>query len=149
MSETLMPKQSYIAIDGKEYIIHPMKLKDYGKVDRLFSLINDEYLFLNLPFPMVDEKGNPMLNKNGQQMLDFKAYNAMCELFEMALRIPKKEVMNVVDVSNGVVILDEFRNISGLKKKIQNNLMNQATAKDSLTDLSQALYSTLAKLEKQ
>lgn len=149
MSETLMPKQSYIAIDGKEYIIYPMKLKDYGKVDRLFSLINDEYLFLNLPFPMVDEKGNPMLNKNGQQMLDFKAYNAMCELFEMALRIPKKEVMNVVDVSNGVVILDEFRNISGLKKKIQNNLMNQATAKDSLTDLSQALYSTLAKLEKQ
>ena len=149
MSETLMPKQSYIAIDGKEYIIYPMKLKDYGKVDRLFSLINDEYLFLNLPFPMVDEKGNPMLNKNGQQMLDFKAYNAMCELFEMALRIPKKEVMNVVDVSNGVVILDEFRNISGLKKKIQNNLMNQATAKDNLTDLSQALYSTLAKLEKQ
>lgn len=149
MSETLMPKQSYIAIDGKEYIIYPMKLKDYGKVDRLFSLINDEYLFLNLPFPMVDEKGSPMLNKNGQQMLDFKAYNAMCELFEMALRIPKKEVMNVVDVSNGVVILDEFRNISGLKKKIQNNLMNQATAKDSLTDLSQALYSTLAKLEKQ
>lgn len=149
MSETLMPKQSYIAIDGKEYIIYPMKLKDYGKVDRLFSLINDEYLFLNLPFPMVDEKGNPMLNKNGQQMLDFKAYNAMCELFEMALRIPKKEVMNVVDVSNGVVILNEFRNISGLKKKIQNNLMNQATAKDSLTDLSQALYSTLAKLEKQ
>lgn len=149
MSETLMPKQSYIAIDGKEYIIYPMKLKDYGKVDRLFSLINDEYLFLNLPFPMVDEKGNPMLNKNGQQMLDFKAYNAMCELFEMALRIPKKEVMSVVDVSNGVVILDEFRNISGLKKKIQNNLMNQATAKDSLTDLSQALYSTLAKLEKQ
>lgn len=117
MSETLMPKQSYIAIDGKEYIIYPMKLKDYGKVDRLFSLINDEYLFLNLPFPMVDEKGNPMLNKNGQQMLDFKAYNAMCELFEMALRIPKKEVMNVVDVSNGVVILDEFRNISGLKKR--------------------------------
>lgn len=149
MSETLMPKQSYIAIDGKEYTIYPMKLKDYGKVDRLFSLINDEYLFLNLPFPMVDEKGNPMLNKNGQQMLDFKAYNAMCELFEMALRIPKKEVMNVVDVSNGVVILDEFRNISGLKKKIQNNLVNQATAKDSLTDLSQALYSTLAKLEKQ
>lgn len=149
MSETLMPKQSYIAIDGKEYIIYPMKLKDYGKVDRLFSLINDEYLFLNLPFPMVDEKGNSMLNKNGQQMLDFKAYNAMCELFEMALRIPKKEVMNVVDVSNGVVILDEFRNISGLKKKIQNNLMNQATAKDNLTDLSQALYSTLAKLEKQ
>lgn len=149
MSETLMPKQSYIAIDGKEYIIYPMKLKDYGKVDRLFSLINDEYLFLNLPFPMVDEKGNPMLNKNGQQMLDFKAYNAMCELFEMALRIPKKEVMNVVDVSNGVVILDEFRNISGLKKKIQNNLMNQVTAKDNLTDLSQALYNTLAKLEKQ
>ena len=33
--------------------------------------------------------------------------------------------MEIVDVSNGVEILDKFRGISGLKKKIQTDLAKQ------------------------
>lgn len=124
-NETLLPKETYVGIDGKEYKIYPMKLKDYAKVDKLFSLISDEYLFLNLPMPKEDKDGNPVKNKQGKPVLDFTAYNAMCELFELALQVSRKEVMDIIDVSNGVEILDKFRGISGLKKKIQTKAMNQ------------------------
>lgn len=124
-NDTLIPQEIYVGIDGKEYRIYPMKLKDYPKVDRLFSKIDDMYLFLNLPTIREDKDGNPMLNDKGKPMLNFTAYNAMCELFELALHIDRKCVMEIVDVSNGVEILDKFRGISGLKKKIQTDLMNQ------------------------
>ena len=121
-NDTLIPQEIYVGIDGKEYRIYPMKLKDYPRVDRLFSKIDDMYLFLNLPTIREDKDGNPMLNDKGQPMLNFTAYNAMCELFELALHIDRKRVMEIVDVSNGVEILDKFRGISGLKKKIQTDL---------------------------
>ena len=124
-NDTLIPQEIYVGIDGKEYRIYPMKLKDYPRVDRLFSKIDDMYLFLNLPTIREDKDGNPMLNDKGQPMLNFTAYNAMCELFELALHIDRKRVMEIVDVSNGVEILDKFRGISGLKKKIQTDLMKQ------------------------
>lgn len=124
-NDTLIPQEIYVGISGKEYRIYPMKLKDYPRVDRLFSKIDDMYLFLNLPTIREDKDGNPMLNDKGKPMLNFTAYNAMCELFEMALKIDRKRVMEIVDVSNGVEILDKFRGISGLKKKIQTDLMNQ------------------------
>ena len=124
-NDTLIPQEIYVGIDGKEYRIYPMKLKDYPRVDRLFSKIDDMYLFLNLPTIREDKDGNPMLNDKGQSMLNFTAYNAMCELFEMALKIDRKRVMEIVDVSNGVEILDKFRGISGLKKKIQTDLAKQ------------------------
>ena len=124
-NDTLIPQEIYVGIDGREYRIYPMKLKDYPRVDRLFSKIDDMYLFLNLPTIREDKDGNPMLNDKGQPMLNFTAYNAMCELFEMALKIDRKRVMEIVDVSNGVEILDKFRGISGLKKKIQTDLAKQ------------------------
>lgn len=124
-NDTLIPQEIYVGIDGKEYRIYPMKLKDYPKVDRLFSKIDDMYLFLNLPTIREDKDGNPMLNDKGQPMLNFTAYNAMCELFELALKVDRKRVMEIVDVSNGVEILDKFRGISGLKKKIQTDLAKQ------------------------
>lgn len=124
-NDTLIPQEIYVGIDGEEYRIYPMKLKDYPKVDRLFSKIDDMYLFLNLPTIREDKDGNPMLNDKGKPMLNFTAYNAMCELFELALKIDRKRVMEIVDVSNGVEILDKFRGISGLKKKIQTDLAKQ------------------------
>lgn len=124
-NDTLIPQEIYVGIDGKEYRIYPMKLKDYPRVDRLFSKIDDMYLFLNLPTIREDKDGNPMLNDKGQPTLNFTAYNAMCELFELALHIDRKRVMEIVDVSNGVEILDKFRGISGLKKKIQTDLAKQ------------------------
>ena len=113
-NDTLIPQEIYVGIDGKEYRIYPMKLKDYPKVDRLFSKIDDMYLFLNLPTIREDKDGNPMLNDKGKPMLNFTAYNAMCELFELALHIDRKRVMEIVDVSNGVEILDKFRGNCGL-----------------------------------
>lgn len=124
-NDTLIPQEIYVGIDGKEYRIYPMKLKDYPRVDRLFSKIDDMYLFLNLPTIREDKDGNPMFNDKGKPMLNFTAYNAMCELFELALHIDRKRVMEIVDVSNGVEILDKFRGISGLKKKIQTDLAKQ------------------------
>ena len=134
-NDTLIPQEIYVGIDGEEYRIYPMKLKDYPRVDRLFSKIDDMYLFLNLPTVREDKNGNTMLNEKGQPKLDFTAYNAMCELFEMALKIDRKKVMEIVDVSNGVEILDKFRGISGLKKKIQEDI---ATKTVGLTTLLQA-----------
>lgn len=134
-NDTLIPQEIYVGIDGEEYRIYPMKLKDYPRVDRLFSKIDDMYLFLNLPTVREDKNGNTMLNEKGQPKLDFTAYNAMCELFEMALKIDRKKVMEIVDVSNGVEILDKFRGISGLKKKIQEDI---ATKTAGLTTLLQA-----------
>ena len=134
-NDTLIPQEIYVGIDGEEYRIHPMKLNDYPRVDRLFSKIDDMYLFLNLPTVREDKNGNTMLNEKGQPKLDFTAYNAMCELFEMALKIDRKKVMEIVDVSNGVEILDKFRGISGLKKKIQEDVASKIAG---LTTLLQA-----------
>ena len=134
-NDTLIPQEIYVGIDGEEYRIYPMKLKDYPRVDRLFSKIDDMYLFLNLPTVREDKNGNTMLNEKGQPKLDFTAYNAMCELFEMALKSDRQKVREIVDVSNGVEILDKFRGISGLKKKIQEDVASKIAG---LTTLLQA-----------
>lgn len=142
---TLIPKDYYVGIDGEEYQIYPMKLKDYAKVDRLFRKINETTLYLNAPSPMLDEQGNIVLNKDGKPKYDYVAYNAMLELFEMALRLPRKKIEQVVDVSNGVEILDTFRGVSGLKKKITEMMDQQEVALS--TSLLQALYKIQAKQE--
>ena len=67
----------------------------------------------------------------------------MCELFEMALGIKHSEVLEALDVSTGVFVLDAYRGLSGLKKKIQ-----EAQATALLTSLSQASFKTQAKPEK-
>ena len=118
MADTLIPKSKYVQLGGKEYQIYPMILGDYAKVERLLSKINDQYLYLNLPTPITKDDGSFELDKNGKVKYDYVAFNAMCELFELALHIPRKEVMNVVDLESGIEILDEYMCISGLKKKI-------------------------------
>lgn len=118
----LIPKEYTVVLNGKEYRVYPMKLKDYHRSDKLFSKINDEYLFLNLPTPVTDSLGNVVKDEKGNVKLDYTAFNAMCDIFEMALRIPRKEVVDVIDLENGVQVLDMFRGISGLKKKIMDNL---------------------------
>ena len=59
----------------------------------------------------------------------------MCELFEMALRIPRKELINAIDLDNGVQLLDEYLSISGLKKKMM-GLMAQELPRVNLEDLT-------------
>lgn len=122
-------------LNGKEYKIYPMLLKDYNKVERLLSKINDQYLYLNLPSPILDEDGKEALDANGKVKYDYVAFNSMCELFEMALRIPRKELINAIDLDNGVQLLDEYLSISGLKKKMM-GLMAQELPKINLEDLT-------------
>lgn len=118
MSDTLIPKGKYIILNDKEYRIYPMLLKDYSRVERLLSKMNTEYLYLNLPTPVLDKDGKEVLDNNGKVKYDYSAFNAMCELFELALRIPRKEVVNAVDLDNGVELIDEYLGVSGLKKKM-------------------------------
>ena len=118
----LIPKEHYVTLNDKEYRVYPMKLKDYHRVDRLFSKINDQYLFLNLPAAMTDKDGKPLLDAKGNPKIDYNAFNAMLDLFELALHIPRKEIMEIIDLESGVEVLDVFRGISGLKKKMMEQL---------------------------
>lgn len=131
MSNTLIPQEKYIMLNGKEYKIYPMLLKDYNRVERLLSKINDQYLYLNLPSPILDKDGKEELDANGKVKYDYVAFNSMCELFELALRIPRKELIAAIDLDNGVQLLDEYLAISGLKKKMM-NLMAQELPKINL-----------------
>lgn len=135
MSNTLIPQEKYIMLNGKEYKIYPMLLKDYNRVERLLSKINDQYLYLNLPSPILDKDGKEELDANGKVKYDYVAFNSMCELFELALRIPRKELIAAIDLDNGVQLLDEYLAISGLKKKMM-NLMAQELPKINLEDLT-------------
>lgn len=135
MSNTLIPQEKYIMLNNKEYKIYPMLLKDYNRVERLLSKINDQYLYLNLPSPILDKDGKEELDANGKVKYDYVAFNSMCELFELALRIPRKELIAAIDLDNGVQLLDEYLAISGLKKKMM-NLMAQELPKINLEDLT-------------
>lgn len=125
MDDTVVLDSVYIDVSGKEYQIYPMKLGECSKVDHLFRKINDTYLFLNLPTPKVDKDNNIILNSKGEPIMDTRSYDAMMKLFEMALKLPLKTVKDIVDLKNGVQILDEYRQISGLKKKIQGMAMEE------------------------
>ena len=126
----------YIDSNGVEHEIYPMLLKHKDKVTRLFMKIDDMNLYLNLPTPKVDKKGKMVIDKATKEpTLDYSSYNAMLELFEMALREPKDSIEEWVDLKNGVVILDMFRQVSQLKK----NIVDQMIKKLAGTDFTQVL----------
>lgn len=141
--DTLLPEEKYVGLNGKEYKVFPMILNDYAKVERLFSKIDDEFLYFNMPFPEQDGKGNIKRKPDGKIKYNYEKFNAMVELFGMALHISRQEVLEVLDVSTGVFVLDAYRGLSGLKKKIQ-EAQNQAL----LTQLLQASSKTPQKPEK-
>lgn len=144
--DTLIPEETYVGLNGEEYKIYPMILKDYAKVNRLFSKIDDEILYFNLPEMALDKENNPIM-KDGKPKYDYTRFNAMCELFEMALHIPRDKFLEIIDLNTGVFVLDAYRGISGLKKKIQ----QQAAVKmmQDLIQLSPPSSKTQVKPEKQ
>ena len=143
-ANTLVPEDTYVGLNGKEYKIHPMKIGDYAQVERLFSKIDDQFLYFNMPTIEVDDNGKPIKKENGKYKYNYDRFNAMCELFEMALGIKHSEVLEALDVNTGVFVLDAYRGLSGLKKKIQ-----EAQATALLTSLSQVSSKTQAKPENQ
>lgn len=142
-ANTLVPEDKYIGLNGKEYKIFPMRIGDYAKVEHLFGKIDDQFLYFNMPVPEEDKDGKIVVKPDGKVKYNYDRFNAMCELFSMALHIPRSEVLEMLDVDTGVFVLDAYRGLSGLKKKIQ-----EAQEKALLTGLSQALYKTPAKQEK-
>jgi hypothetical protein len=127
MADILEEPCIYVDRYGNEHEIFPMLLKDIGKANRLFSkLLSDECLWLNIPEPKLNRNGKPVIDKKTkEQVLDTTRWDALHELFSLALHEPREELEKWVDVSNGVEILDGYRQISGLKKKILQKMVEE------------------------
>lgn len=136
----------FIDTNGEEHQIFPMVINDIPVASRLFSKLNsDMYAGLNLPSPMYHDRGKhkgeiKVDKKTGEPLLDYTAYNAMMQLVSMATHEEEQEFSSWVNISNIIEILDLYRGISDVKKKIaQQSLMETSTM------LSQLSQKTLAK----
>ena len=117
--EAFIAKLEYVTDEeGKKHYIYPLKIKDLGLATELFSKINDEYVVLNMPSPLTDEQGNPILNDDDEVIIDTTAYDAQAELLELALRDTYANISEWLDIKMIQDILDAYRNLSMLKKKM-------------------------------
>ena len=124
----------FIDTDGNEHQIFPMIINDIPKASRLFSKLNsDMYAGLNLPSPAYHDRGKQkgqmkIDRKTQEPILDSTAYNAMMQLVSMATHEEEQEFNQWVNISNIIEILDLYRGISDVKKKIaQQSLMETST----------------------
>ena len=138
----------FIDTNGEEHQIFPMVINDIPVASRLFSKLNsDMYAGLNLPSPMYYDRGKhkgelKVDKKTGEPLLDYTAYNAMMQLVSMATHEEEQEFNSWVNMSNIIEILDLYRGISEVKKKIANQ-----TQMEISTALSQLALKTQVKLE--
>ena len=139
----------FIDTNGDEHQIFPMTIGEIPQASRLFSKLNsDMYTGLNLPSPMYQDRGElkgqmKIDKKTKEPVLDYTAYNAMMQLVSMATHEEEQEFNSWVNMTNIVEILDLYRGVSEVKKKIaQENQMETSTA------LLQLLSKTQAKQEK-
>jgi len=124
MEDIIQQDLVYIDRNSKEHQIYPMLLGDIPKVQRLLSKVNTEFLALNLPEPKLNKAGKEIIDKKTKEVvLDYTKYNAMLELFGLALREPKEDIELWVDLQNGVHLIDEYLQLSGLKKKMEQRMM--------------------------
>ena len=138
----------FIDTNGEEHQIFPMVINDIPVASRLFSKLNsDMYAGLNLPSPMYHDRGKhkgelKVDKKTGEPLLDYTAYNAMMQLVSMATHEEEQEFSSWVNMTNIIEILDLYRGISEVKKKIANQ-----TLMETSTMLSQLSLRTQAKQE--
>jgi hypothetical protein len=126
MADIISEPSFFTDMNGVEHQIYPMVFDDHGKVNRWFSKINDEFLYLNIPTPKLNRKGAVVINKQTKEPeMDYTAYNAMMSIFELAFHDSRDEIAKWLDLGNGVEVLDEFRKISGLKKKILQQMVTE------------------------
>jgi len=116
----------YIDTYGNEHRVYPLKLIDFAEANRLFGkLVSEEYAYLNAPMPKLHTrgklKGQPII-KDGEPELDYTSWNALMKLLEMALQVPQSEFEKWIDLKNIVEILDEYRQVSQIKKKIEQQI---------------------------
>lgn len=121
----------YIVDDnGKRHFIFPMKLKDRKLVQDLFGKVNDEFPILNMPLQALDENGVPMVDDDGNPIMNEEPYEAMVQLLELALHEKHESFEEWLDIGMVAKIFDGFRDMSGLKKK-----MMETTTKQELTKI--------------
>ena len=138
----------FIDTNGEEHQIFPMVINDIPVASRLFSKLNsDMYAGLNLPSPMYHDRGKhkgelKVDKKTKEPILDYTAYNAMMQLVSMATHEEEQEFSSWVNMTNIIEILDLYRGISEVKKKIANQ-----TLMETSTMLSQLSLRTQAKQE--
>lgn len=138
----------FIDTNGEEHQIFPMVINDIPVASRLFSKLNsDMYAGLNLPSPMYHDRGKlkgqlKIDKKTKEPILDYTAYNAMMQLVSMATHEEEQEFSSWVNMTNIIEILDLYRGISEVKKKIANQ-----TLMETSTMLSQLSLRTQAKQE--
>ena len=138
----------FIDTNGEEHQIFPMVINDIPVASRLFSKLNsDMYAGLNLPSPMYHDRGKhkgelKVDKKTKEPILDYTAYNAMMQLVSMATHEEEQEFSSWVNMTNIIEILDLYRGISEVKKKIANQ-----TLMETSTMLSQLALRTEAKQE--
>jgi hypothetical protein len=117
--EAFLAKLEYILDTGfKKHYIYPMRIKNLLLVTELYSKINSEYTIFNMPYPLNDEQGNPLLNEDGEIIMENSAYEAQSELLEIALNDTYENISKWIDVQMIQDILDSFKGLSKLKKQI-------------------------------
>ena len=147
MNEEVKTK-SYIYIDNEdnEHVIKPCILSDIETVIRLYNKIDTEFMFNNLPQPIIkyDKDGKVKLDKDGnivftidkitkEPKLDYTKFNAMKKLLEMALNEEYDELSKWVNMEDSVDIIDKYVGVSQLKKKMEQMIVEKmATLQNSL-----------------
>ena len=148
MADIVETPTYYTDTNGDEHQIYPMVINDIPVASRLFSKLNsDMYAGLNLPSPMYHDRGKlkgqlKIDKKTKEPILDYTAYNAMMQLVSMATHEEEQEFNSWVNMTNIIEILDLYRGISEVKKKIANQ-----TQMEISTALSQLALKTQVKQE--
>ena len=109
---------------GKKHYVYPMKIKksEREKVVELFSKINDEYIIMNLPAPLMDDEGNLILDDDGHEIINVERYEAMMGLLEMALHDKQRNIEKWIDIAQIANVLAMYRQLSQLKKKLETEM---------------------------
>ena len=148
MADIVETPTYFIDTDGNEHQIFPMIINDIPQASRLFAKLNsDMYAGLNLPSPAYHDRGKhkgelKVDKKTKEPVLDYTAYNAMMQLVSMATYEEEQEFSSWVNMTNIIEILDLYRGISEVKKKIANQ-----TLMETSTALSQLALKTQVKQE--
>lgn len=140
MADIVETPTYFIDTDGNEHQIFPMIINDIPQASRLFAKLNsDMYAGLNLPSPAYHDRGRlkgqmKIDKKTNEPVLDDTAYKAMMQLVSMATHEDEQEFKSWVSISNIIEILDLYRGISDVKKKIaQQSLMETSTMLSELS----------------
>lgn len=104
--------------DNQMHEVKPMLLKYTDKVISLSKkLIRDDVMFANIMPPKM-ENGLPVIDNNGDIVIDKEPYKAMIGLLELATGEKKAQIEEWCDLAIAQEIIDKFWCVSSLKKNM-------------------------------